>query len=149
MVSDPGYYRWLQQKARRTALKYRVDERDLLQDFFLSALEGKTAKFEHVFFSSIRSEYQRGITGRTDAADFSVDDTLLDRVRDNRRSMPDHEFIEYICDLRTICSETEFKLVCMYIVGFDQGEIWKMSKDVSRRELAALWKRLGLRRGIV
>lgn len=132
------------------AVKYRVDEQDLCQDFFLSALEGKTAKFEYVFFNSIRTEYLRGITGKTWAPEFTADDKVLSRIRENRKAMPDHEFIEYVCDLKSIVSEDEFKLVCLYIVGFDQGEIWEMSRNTtSRRDLAALWKRLGLRRGIV
>lgn len=147
MISDPKYYKWLQTKARKTATKYGIDHRDLLQDFFVSALEGKTAKFEHVFFNSIRKEYQRGITGKHEAANFSYDETLLTKVKDNRRSMPQHEFIEYLCDLRSITNETEYKVVCMYIAGFDQRDIWEKVKDVSRRDLYALWKRLGIAKG--
>lgn len=148
MVGDEKYYGWLQTQARNTGRKYRVDQEDLLQDFFLSVSEGKTAKFEHVFFESIRTEYKRGITGKHDAPEFSYDETLLKRVRYNDRRMTDHEFIEYLVDLKRLVSETEYKLVCMYLAGFDSREIWEQTKDVSRRDLAALWKRIGIRRGI-
>lgn len=148
MVTDQKYYNWLQTKARKAGQKYEVSSEDLLQDFFLSALEGKTAKFEHVFFNSIREEYCRGMTGKRSAPEISYDQELLVRVKDTRKTMGDHEFVEYLCDLKSICTETEYKLVCMYLAGFDQGEIYQKTKDIfSRRELAALWKRLGLRRG--
>lgn len=148
MIGDESYYSWLKAKSRNFGVKYKVDSEDLLQEFFLSVMEGKTAKFEHVFFGAIRSEYCRGVTGKHDAVDFSYDETLLVRVADTRRKLSDPDFIEYLCDLRSITSETEYKLVCMYLGGFDQGEIYEKAKDVSRRDLAALWKRLGLRRGI-
>lgn len=148
MVTDQKYYYWISSKARKTAHKYGVDEQDLLQEFFVSALEGKTAKFEHVFYNAIRKDYCRGITGRQSASDFSESDDVLVNVKDNRRAMSDYDFIEYLCDLKALLTDNEYKLVCLYLAGFDQGEIYESTKDASRRELAALWKRLGLRRGI-
>lgn len=145
MVTDQKYYHWLQVNARKTAAKYDVSSDDLLQDFLLSVLEGKTAKFEHVFFESIRKEFQRGVTGKRNAAQFILDESVWGGLSDNRKGMTDHELIEYLCDLRSITTESEYKLVLLYLMGFESYEIFEQSREITRRELTALWQRVGIR----
>lgn len=148
MITDQKYHSWLTKQAVTFGFKYGVDSEDLLQDFFAAALEGKSAKFEYIFFESIKKEYLRGMTGTSKAKPFVFDPEILKQIKNNKRGMTDYEFIEYLCDLRTTLTEKEYQLVCMYLIGFDQYEIWQKVKDVSRRELAALWKKVGLKRGL-
>lgn len=145
MIGDEKYYLWLQTQARHFGFKYNIEWEDLLQEFFLSVAEGKTAQFEYVFYEVVRREYKKGITGKTEACDFSMDETLLSRVANARDSMDEFEFIEYLVDLKSLLNETEFKLVCLLLVGFDKGEIYEKSKDLSRRNLAAFWKKIGIK----
>lgn len=144
MVGDEKYYRWLETQAKRFGLKFNVEWQDLLQEFLLSIAEGKTGKFEFVFFESIRRSYKRGITGSHKAIEIAGGEEMLASVRDNRKQMSAYQFAEYLADLRRITSDTEYQLTCMYLCGFDKGEIFENSKELSRRELVALWKRLGI-----
>lgn len=144
MVTDPPYWKWLESKAKSYGSKYGVDWRDLFQEFLLSVVEGKTAKFEHVFYGTIREEYKRGITGSHNKLEVFGGDELLKAVRDNRRSMSEYEFAEYLADLRRVTTEDEYKLTCMYLIGFDKGEIFEHVGRVGRKELGELWKRLGI-----
>jgi hypothetical protein len=144
MVKDQKYAKWLESKAKSYGSKYGVDWRDLLQEFLLSIAEGKTAKFEHVFYGAIRSEYKRGITGSHNAVEVFGGDEIFQAIRDNRRSMSEYEFAEYLADLRRVTTDDEYKLACMFLLGFDKGEIFDHVGRKNRREIAALWKRLGI-----
>lgn len=145
IVNDKPYYKWLQIQARKYAAKYRVDPDDLLQTFFLAVVEKQNPDIKHSFFGTIRKEYKRGITGSYDAVDVFSTEELIKPVRDASRAMDHYEFVEYLCDLKTMLNnETEYKMVCMFLVGFDKGEIFERSKDLSRRDFKAFWERINL-----
>lgn len=145
MVGDEKYYRWLESRAKEFGRKYRLDWRDLLQEFLLGVLEGKTAKFEHTYYEMVRREYCRGITGKRDAADIFSGEELWGSIQESKKSMGDFEFIEYLADLKRNLSDVEYKLVCMLLIGFDKRDIFEQSKDFTRREMVAFWSKIGVK----
>lgn len=143
-MRDPKYYKWLESRAKKFALKYRVDYEDLLQEFLLTIVEGKNKDFAHSFFSTIREEYKRGVTGSHDAIHMFSTEDILKPLGLAHATMGKYEFVEYLCDLQKYLNPTEYKLVCMFLVGFDKGEIFERTKDMSRRDFYAFWERINL-----
>ena len=145
MVEHEKYRSWLESQAKRFGAKYALDWRDLYQEFMLSVLEGKSAKFEWVFFETMREHYCRGVTGKRDAVDMVSGEELWGSIREAKKGMDEFEFIEYLADLRRTLNNTEYKLVCMLLAGFDKRDIFEQSKEMTRRELIQFWERIGVK----
>lgn len=145
IIEDKPYYEWLKRQAIRFEFKYGIDHEDLLQAFLLSVVEGSHGRFEQCWFGEIRKELKRGLTGSYDAVPVVGGEDILKSVKENSEKMDRIEFIEYLVDLQRMLSETEFKLVCLYLIGFDKGEIYEQCKDLSRRELVKFWDKIGIK----
>ncbi len=144
ILKDEKYMRFLNSKAKKISFKYNVDYEDCLSNHFLELLEGHNVFLEQSAMGFIRKEYNRGLVGKRKCGDVWAPEELLQNVQMQKKAKDVFGFIEYLYDLSKMVTEVEYQLICMYLSGFDKGEIADKTKAMSRRDFYDFWERVGL-----
>ena len=142
IIKDEKYFKFFKKKAFRLGLKYEIDPEDIIQDFFLELCQGRNTMIEQSAMSTIRKEYNRGVTGKTKSKDIIIALENLNNIKSIEYFDSGLKFFEYIYDLKRLLSEDEFKIAWLKIIGFGYYESYENRDKLSKREFLNIWNKL-------
>jgi len=146
IIRDEKYFGYIRSKAKKIAYQYGIEWEDIVQDFFLELAEGRTAMIEKVAMNTVRETYRRGMVGAryVNRSGFVIEDCLK-VVKDKQKFLSSHDFIDYVFDLKSLLTESEFQVVFLALKGFNKREVYEQLKgNIPRRAFHKIWAAKGL-----
>lgn len=148
LLGNERLMKFLKGKARGIAIKYRIDEEEIMQDFFLRMASGHSVLIEQSAAKTIRFEFTRGMTGERYVNRAGImNDDVLQSVQSAEPFIGGYRYADTVHDLNTWLNESEVYVIGLALKGYNRREAYDRRGVITALEFDRIWQGNGLSHG--